>query len=554
MPNVLSTLIIGDNQTQDYYAAPCPAGGWICYNPTHTAISLYLYKDAPGSKPDRVYGIDPESWMSQPMDQLGGIGWRLSTPGGGHSEITILLVDTVEPASGNLGLPIGYTPLGKLGNEGNTLDIPEGINLTLDLTGRIHGSSFKVVKTGTGARTLLKAHDVLGSAITITEGDSLEVTQNATNTTISSSNNNNGVGCFTDGDNGSAHSYYNFIASAPGNLQVYFCSAFAGSNIITYHLNGGAAQTTPMYNANNGQGAVLTASFGNDFAAGGNPSSNYETNPVILPLTAGNNTLSVHWNVGSPDTTDSTFCVESWNGSTSSSLILAQKSPGNPSKITLGSISGGGVALYGDTITVSNMSNSIIQNIQGSNAAGSTINVAAGMLDSTVKYSSPLSLSTAQMDNATVTVPTGLTRGSIRCSELLADTVNLTTAQPNVIGTNIVPRSPSYANTGFAITANGNSGAISTYGRRIANVNIDITSVAGSSSPSIEFTLYREGPNGTQYEIAKSGALTAAGTTAISAGPGTANNLGIGQTILLAWTVSGSSPSFKGNINVDLEE
>ncbi len=95
-----------------------------------------------------------------------------------------------------------------------------------------------------------------------------------------------------------------------------------------------------------------------------------------------------------------------------------------------------------------------------------------------------------------------------------------------------------------AQTTNGNSAdlAVTAYGE--VSVDINITVISGTVTPTAVFYVDRKGVDGIYYPLWQSPPQTAVAMVSTSIGPGCAIAQSIGTVIRLRWVITGTSPSF----------
>lgn len=95
------------------------------------------------------------------------------------------------------------------------------------------------------------------------------------------------------------------------------------------------------------------------------------------------------------------------------------------------------------------------------------------------------------------------------------------------------------------ITGAGNTSPIDASDFEMLAVDLSVTVVGGSASPTLTMFLERQMSDGATWAaIWSPTAITATGVTSTSIGPGLATNAIWGQFIRLRWTISGTNPSF----------
>jgi hypothetical protein len=94
-----------------------------------------------------------------------------------------------------------------------------------------------------------------------------------------------------------------------------------------------------------------------------------------------------------------------------------------------------------------------------------------------------------------------------------------------------------------AETASGVSAVLQAQALNYLAVDINVSTVTGTT-PSCTFVVERQGADGNWYAIWTSSAVTAAGSTSTSIGPGCATDQVFTSNIRLRWTITGTTPSF----------
>lgn len=108
-----------------------------------------------------------------------------------------------------------------------------------------------------------------------------------------------------------------------------------------------------------------------------------------------------------------------------------------------------------------------------------------------------------------------------------------------------------YAKKATTIAAVGTTNTGSILIDRVDLLAIDIVITAvGGVSPTITFEVQRESANGTFHTMATTAALTAAGSTTLSVGPGTQNNHALTDAIRVNFVVGGATPTVTFDLSV----
>lgn len=103
---------------------------------------------------------------------------------------------------------------------------------------------------------------------------------------------------------------------------------------------------------------------------------------------------------------------------------------------------------------------------------------------------------------------------------------------------------------GTAITTAGETPTLLVGPLSTLAVDIDVTTITGTGTPTITFFLERQGADGNWYPIWSPTAITTTGITSTSVGPGCATDAVVTENIRLRWTVSGTTPSFTTSISI----
>jgi hypothetical protein len=99
------------------------------------------------------------------------------------------------------------------------------------------------------------------------------------------------------------------------------------------------------------------------------------------------------------------------------------------------------------------------------------------------------------------------------------------------------------------ITASGSSGPLNVGPLTTLACDVNVVTVAGTS-PTLSLVVERQGADGGWYPMWTPAAITAAGITSTSIGPGCATNQVVPATIRFRWTLGGTSPSFTYSVSI----
>lgn len=100
-----------------------------------------------------------------------------------------------------------------------------------------------------------------------------------------------------------------------------------------------------------------------------------------------------------------------------------------------------------------------------------------------------------------------------------------------------------------AQTATGNSGPLQTVDATTLAVDVNVSAATGTT-PSMTLNVDRLGADGNWYSVWASSAITTAGVTSASIGPGCAVAAVLTGTVRLRWTITGTTPSFTFSASV----
>ena len=306
----------------------------------------------------------------------------------------------------------------------NTVTIPSGVTVNLDVSGQFANNTITILENGTGLITTLNAANMLGSSITLMEGDTLDVAT-MINSNVISTNSAGGVNInlyeeYVPGGFNSGYYIFNLQAGSAGTLTLSAGlvfnygqwsyqldnnaeSAYMGQSVVYFDLTPGEHTLTLRYNPSE-FGASMTGDGQTiDF-------SNYSTGPI----------------------------VSGWNGVSQGAISFL----GHPSSIRLGNMLNSGINVYGDTITVANeeVSNSQIVNEVGEAASNSTVEVTGSMTEGQINYGSQINLEIGNLRNAEIIVPVGIDVVTvIYFTGLITESLTTTAAQTTYVGTDLIP-------------------------------------------------------------------------------------------------------------------
>lgn len=324
-------------------------------------------------------------------------------------------------------------------NGNNTVAIPTGVTVNMDIPGQYANNTITVKQTGSGMITTIHADNMLGSDISITEGDTVNI-GTMINSDIISNNNAGGCAISVSGTNVGGGSLgfttpsgapyqeatyswnapetptyvdFDLQAGAPGSLTVLFQSA----------LTGACAAAQPYYSFDGGAEVAMTVTT----PTGGNVAA--WTSTIVLPVES--HTLNI--------TSSNLGCDSSFDINFSQGNMVAVL--GNPSTIRVNDMLNSGVNVFGDTINVQGdvTANTQIINNGGAAAEGSVITVTGNLTDANIEFSSPVDLVIGTIIDADVTVPAGVSSTTvIQYTGTITEDLTTTTTQTTYVGTDLI--------------------------------------------------------------------------------------------------------------------
>lgn len=349
-------------------------------------------------------------------------------------------MDILSPLQATAGSVYSPGTQGTLPASGNnTVTIPTGATVNMDIPGQYANNTITVKQTGSGMITTIHADNMLGSDISITEGDTVNI-GTMINSDIISNNNAGGCAISVSGTNVGGGSLgfttpsgapyqeatyswnapetptyvdFDLQAGAPGSLTVLFQSA----------LTGACAAAQPYYSFDGGAEVAMTVTT----PTGGNVAA--WTSTIVLPVES--HTLNI--------TSSNLGCDSSFDINFSQGNMVAVL--GNPSTIRVNDMLNSGVNVFGDTINVQGdvTANSQILNNGGASAEGSVITVTGNLTDANIEFSSPVDLVIGTIIDADVTVPSGVSSTTvIQYTGTITEDLTTTTAQTTYVGTDLI--------------------------------------------------------------------------------------------------------------------
>jgi hypothetical protein len=334
-----------------------------------------------------------------------------------------------------------YTPgqQGSLPPGGNnTVTIPQGVTVNMDIPGQYANNTITVKQTGSGMITTIKADNMLGSDISITEGDTVNI-GTMINSDIISNNNAGGCAISVAGTNvGGGSLGFTTPSGAPYQEATYSWNAAETPTYVDFDLQAGAPGT-------------LTVEFNNSEDAGGGPCTADQPyysfdggTPVAMQSTATAQvwtaTITIPMESHTLNFSDANLgCTSSFTFSYSQGNMVAVL--GNPSTIRINDMLNSGVNVFGDTINVQGdvTANTQIINNGGAAAEGSVITVTGNLTDANIEFSSPVDLVIGTIIDADVTVPSGVSSTTvIQYTGTITEDLTTTATQTTYVGTDLI--------------------------------------------------------------------------------------------------------------------
>lgn len=100
-----------------------------------------------------------------------------------------------------------------------------------------------------------------------------------------------------------------------------------------------------------------------------------------------------------------------------------------------------------------------------------------------------------------------------------------------------------YARASAAATTSGNSGDLAVDSFSELALDINITSVSGTS-PTVQYFFERKGNDGNYYQLYSSSVISTTQAISTSIGAGMTISTSFGTTARLRWVITGTTPSF----------
>lgn len=325
-----------------------------------------------------------------------------------------------------------YTPgqQGSLPSSGNnTVTIPTGVTVNMDVQGQYANNTIIVIKNGTGLTTTIKAQSMLGSNITVTEGDTLIVRQMQDSSVYSF----NSAGGLEISSQPTANSF-----TGPGSCGTWYYLQPAnytypsGTNtIFPFSLEVGAEGTLTITVSNIDAGGnqywQLDSIYGAWTYAGQSTNDSLE---FSVPLPIGSHTLYIA-------TVTATTCF-GYDGFSNGPIVAAL---GAPSSMRINDILNSGVIAYGDSINVIGemVANSSIRNETNEQIDGSQIVVLGNLSDATIAWASRVNVIVNEVSGATIQVPASIdVTTTINYTGTITEDLTTTASQTTYVGTDLI--------------------------------------------------------------------------------------------------------------------
>jgi hypothetical protein len=97
---------------------------------------------------------------------------------------------------------------------------------------------------------------------------------------------------------------------------------------------------------------------------------------------------------------------------------------------------------------------------------------------------------------------------------------------------------------GTVVSASGDSGSLDVGPNTVLAVDLNVTNVGGTGTPTMTLFLERLGADQVWYPVWSPSGITANGITSTTVGPGCSTNAIVTSTIRLRWVLTGTSPVF----------
>lgn len=319
------------------------------------------------------------------------------------------------------------TQYGNTTDTGNTVTIPDGINVNIDVPGQFSQNTITIQKNGTGLPTTIQANSMLGSNVSLMEGDTF-VADSMVASSVVSSNTAGGLTA-TSGE------YTSISYSNPGTSAGTFTVGFSSGQPLAREvfLQAGGSGTVDIYF--NAQGGVI----GGTLQLDNGPITSYSSlaGTITLTIPNGSHVLHITFDTDYPPGIIGAYIAtfSSWSNGNIVEALTA------PSYVRLGNMAHSGIIIDGDSIVVNgnDIANSQIIN-KSSDITGSNIVVESNLSDSHIFWFSKVDLTVGSMHDATITVPFGVSgTTTIHYSGEVAEDLTTTTSQTVWVGTDLIP-------------------------------------------------------------------------------------------------------------------
>ena len=346
-----------------------------------------------------------------------------------------------------------YTPgqQGSLPPGGNnTVTIPSGVTVNLDIPGQYANNTIVVNANGTGLPTTIQVGSMVGCNLNITEGDTVKA-HSMTASSIVSNNSAGGLTATTNPDNAS------ISFSSPGTSGGSFSVTPAGPYNYAYiYLQAGASGTFSLTISTSSDGDNGYWQIDNGAQTDWSVSRFGSTSFTGVAVPIGSHILTIYF-ASTFDDLPNYFTV-TVNDFSAGNIVT---SLGAPSYFRANNMVNAGVILNGDTVTVdgNDVMNSQIENQGGGTNQGSTITITGNITDSDVFYSSvvnlllgtlsdakvvvngdsPASITVNTIQDATVTVPANVgSQTTINYTGTITEDLTTTATQTTYVGTDLI--------------------------------------------------------------------------------------------------------------------
>lgn len=314
----------------------------------------------------------------------------------------------------------------------NTVTIPSGVTVNMDIPGQFANNTITVNANGTGLVTTIKANSMVGSNINVDEGDTVHVGMMAESSIVSR---NNAGGLTATVNPGNANISFSDPNTPSGNFTVTSTYGGSSATYVYVYLQAGSPCT---FTLNCTSGSVYADGW---WSIDNGPETTWNNGGpnhlfTDIPLLVGDHVMTIYLSGGLP------FYAQYANFTFAdcSTGYITEKLT-SPSYFYANNMSNAGAILDGDTVTITgnDVMNSQIENQSGGTVQGSQITVEGSIVASNIFYSSVVDIILGNLMDATITVPSGVDVTTIiQYTGTISEDLTTTAARTVYVGTDLI--------------------------------------------------------------------------------------------------------------------